>query len=218
MLQLPSPHSISTTDLNPKTIPLDTSLRTETNVTALSSWLEQLKNGNRKAREAIESTNERMASQENKKRRACNINLGDLVLLSTKHLLPERLTGARKFMPKFCGPFKVIRVITPVTFALDQPEPIRERKIHNAFHAKLLRSYNADESFGRESPKPSPLELTDGTQEYEVEKILKKRSRRGRTRYFVHWKGYPDSENSWIPEKNLHAPDLLSEFMQQANS
>ncbi len=159
-----------------------------------------------------------MASQANKKRRACNINLGDLVLPRTKHLLPEGLTGARKFMPKFCVPFKVIRVITPVAFALDLPEPIRERKIHNTFHAKLLRPYNADESFGREPPKPPPLELTDGTQEYEVEKILKKRTRRGRTQYLVHWKGYPDSENSWIPEKDLRAPDLLSEFMQQANS
>ncbi len=142
----------------------------------------------------------------------------DLVLLSTKHLLPEGLTGARKLMPKFCGPFKVIRVITPVTFALDLPETSRERKIHNAFHAKLLRPYNADESFGREPPKPPPMELTDGTQECEVEKILKKRTLRRRTKVLVHWKGYLDAENSWIPEKDLHAPDLLSELMQQANS
>ena len=159
-----------------------------------------------------------MAVQANKKRRACDIKIGAFVLLSTKHLLPEGITGARKFLPKFCGPFRVARAITPVTFALDLPEPLRERKIHSAFHAKLLRVYRSDDSFGREPPKPPPLELTDGTQEYEVEKILKKRSRRGRVQYLVHWKGYPDSENSWIPEKNLHAPNLLSEFMQQANS
>ncbi len=48
--------------------------------------------------------------------------------------------------------------------------------IHNVT-PKLLRPYNADESFGREPPKPLPLELTDGSQEYEVEKILKKRTR-----------------------------------------
>ena len=220
-----SPHATTTYSpfylnygFEPKTIPLDTSVRTETNVPALSDWLEQLRNANEKARKAIESTNERMAFQANKKRRPCPIRLGDLVLLSTKNLLPEGLTGAKKFMPKFCGPFKVIREITPVTFALDLPEPIRERKVHNAFHAKLLRIYHADDSFGREPPKPPPLELTDGTQEYEVEKILKKRSRRGRIQYLVHWKGYPDSENSWILEKDLHAPDLLSEFDRETNS
>ena len=31
--------------------------------------------------------------------------------------------------------------------------------------------------------------------------------------YLVHWKGYPDSENSWLPAKELtHAKELLQEF------
>jgi hypothetical protein len=33
---------------------------------------------------------------------------------------------------------------------------------------------------------------------YDVEKILKTRKRRGKTEYFVKWKGYPDKFNSWI--------------------
>ena len=220
-----SPHATTTYSpfylnygFEPKTIPLDASLRTETNVPALSQWLQQLKEASEKARRAILSSNEKMALQANKKRRPCDIKLGDLVLLSTKHLLPEGISGARKFMPKFCGPFKVTRVITAVTFALDLPEPIRERRIHNAFHAKLLRKYNSDETFDREPPKPPPVELADGTTEYEVEKILKRRTRRGRVQYLVHWKGYPNSENSWISPNDLHAPALLKEFNDRASS
>ena len=36
---------------------------------------------------------------------------------------------------------------------------------------------------------------------------------RGRkTHYLVKWKGYPTSDNSWEPEKNLNADKLIAEF------
>ena len=40
-------------------------------------------------------------------------------------------------------------------------------------------------------------------QDYEVEKILKTRTKNGKKEYFVKWLGYPGSMNSWIPEENL---------------
>ena len=36
-----------------------------------------------------------------------------------------------------------------------------------------------------------------------VEKILRKRKRKGIAVYFVKWKGYPDKFNSWIAESNI---------------
>ena len=30
--------------------------------------------------------------------------------------------------------------------------------------------------------------------------------------YLVEWKGYPTSDNSWEPEKNLNADELIAEF------
>ena len=38
---------------------------------------------------------------------------------------------------------------------------------------------------------------------YRVEKILRKRKRKGVVEYFVKWKGYPDKFNSWVPESNV---------------
>lgn len=46
---------------------------------------------------------------------------------------------------------------------------------------------------------------------FEVEKILKRRIKMGRVQYFLKWKGFPDTDNSWEPESNV-TKDLITEF------
>ena len=180
----------------------------------MNNWLQSLEASKRHAHNAIARANENMARYANKKRRPCHFRPGDFVHLSMKNFVPEGFTGAKKLMPKFCGPFKITEAVNDVTFRLDLPQPIRDRGIHNAFHASLLRPAEIDPDDSRENAPPPPV-LVGEHQEYEVEKILKHRSRRGRRQYLVKWLGFPDTENSWVTANDLHAPDLLSEYLKR---
>jgi hypothetical protein len=91
-------------------------------------------------------------------------------------------------------------------------------KIHPVFHNSLLKPYYETKEHGLNHEKPI-LEIVNGEEGYyEIKAILmawptcNKKS----TQYLIKWKGYPASENSWLPEKELtNAKELLNQFKQQ---
>lgn len=196
----------------PNVVPFDTLRSPNDKVPALAEWLSTLRTVHKNAADAIRKANVYRAEYANKSRRDCHISVGDLVMLSTKNLMPESYQGARKLMPKYSGPYKVIEAVTPVTFRLNLPQAVLGRKVHNAFHASLLKPFHADTQFGRSPNPPPPITLDDGSEAYEVERVLQHRTRRGRSQYLVKWKGYHDTENSWVSENDIDAPELLAAF------
>ena len=65
---------------------------------------------------------------------------------------------------------------------------------------------------GQKKISPPPIEVAS-EKEYEVEEILDRQERRGKTKYLVKWKGYMVEENTWEGMKNLkNAMEKVEEF------
>ena len=86
-------------------------------------------------------------------------------------------------------------------------------KIHPVFHVDLLTRYRETAAHGPNYKKPPP-DIINGKPEWEVEKIINSRYHRchKKLQFLVQWKGFPPSEDSWVPELDLSAPDLMNEF------
>ena len=119
---------------------------------------------------------------------------GDKVWLDSRNL---KTLYHKKMAPKREGPFEISEALGPVTYRLNLPITWR---IHNVFHAALLRQYRENEVYGANFTRPLP-ELEQGEEVYEVESILKHRKRGRKLQFYVKWKGYPITEASWEPEE-----------------
>jgi len=85
--------------------------------------------------------------------------------------------------------------------------------IHDVFHIDLLTPYRETDMHGSNYSRPAP-DLVDNEEEYKVEMILDTRQfgKRRKKQYLIKWKGYLDSDNEWVDQKDVHAPEAIREF------
>ena len=116
--------------------------------------------------------------------------------------------------PKREGLFVITEVLGPVTYRLQLPKSWR---IHDVFHAALLRPYRENETYGNNFTKPPP-ELVEGEEVYEIETILGHQKRGRGYQYFVKWRGYLITDASWEPEGSFsNDGDTLIRYKQRHN-
>jgi Chromo (CHRromatin Organisation MOdifier) domain len=121
-----------------------------------------------------------------------------------------------KLAPRCYGPFKVVKVISPVVYWLELPPTW---KIFGTFHASLLSPYRETEEHGQNFLEPPP-EVIEGEEEYEVEQVLGQRTHGHwkKKQYLIKWKGYSAAHNSWEPAENIHAPELVKRYLDQSRA
>jgi hypothetical protein len=96
--------------------------------------------------------------------------VGQKVWLDTRNM---KMNYHKKMAPKREEPFKVEEVLGPVTYQLKLPTTWR---IHNVFHAVLLKPYIKTEVHGENFSRPVP-DILDGEEVYNVETIFEHRKR-----------------------------------------
>ena len=187
--------------LPPISIPLSFE---HTKYPAIKERMKTLQKNREEALAAHELARSRMAE-----RKQCTFipfQLRQKVWLDLRHL---KTLYHRKMAPKREGPFEIIEVLGLLTYQLKLPN---SWKIHDIFHATLLKLYQETKTYGENYPRPPPI-LEKGEELYKVETILNHR-KRGRTyQFLVKWSGYPVSEALWEPESLFSDDgDMLTQY------
>jgi hypothetical protein len=150
----------------------------------------------------ISKMQERSTKYQNKKRKtAPQLKEGDKVYLLTKNLKTRK--PSKKLDHVKVGSFLIKKTKGLVNYELDLP---KDARVFPVFHISLLEPANST----------TPLQDTfyfhpQEEEQYEVEEILRQEGQE----YLIKWKGYPTSENTWEPKKNLNrCRNLLRKFHQ----
>jgi len=165
------------------------------------------------AQRKMQAAQDRQAQVANRQRRDITFSEGDQVLLSSKGLNPpSSSTQAAKLQPKYYGPFKILQVLSPVTYRLEIPG---HWQCHDVFHVSTLRQFFSD---GRHQPPPPPVDWDpDGTPNFTVASLRahrpKSAPKASAREYLVEWEGYPEEEWSWVPYRDIHHTSAFDAYV-----
>ena len=170
----------------------------------------------------IEKSQEKQRKYANNHRRDFEqLEIGDLVLLSTTNLKSTGPGRAEKLSPQRIGPFRITRVLSKLNYELDLPEMMNKK--YNVFHISLLTKYHPNDT-NKFPSRPTtitrpPPEVIDNDEVYEVEQILKHRYNGNKRQYLVHWKGYDIHESTWEPLSSFKFHrDLVNKYEQKVRN
>jgi len=176
-------------------------------------FVEKMKRIQEEAKVALGKAQEEMKKFVNRKHgEGKEYRVGDLVLLSTKDL-KWQMKGRRseKLTERFVRPYRVKEIISSNTIKLELPKSI---KIHPVVNISRVRLYKPQVEGQKKIPPK--LVIIEGEEEFEVEKILNKRTVRGKEKFLVRWKRYTVEEDTWENRENLeNTKELVEEFERE---
>ena len=180
-------------------------------------YLKEMKQLFQSAYENIEFAQQKMRENHDQGIKRSNIKVGDQVMISTKLTTPMHLQSRanKALQDKWHGPYKVLEIISNNAYRLKLPSTLR---IHPVISCTFIKPYASTNDFPHRIKELPPPIIVDNQIEYEVESIKNHRMRYNQYEYLTHWKGYPDSEDTWQKESDLiNAQELLNEYKTDNN-
>jgi len=118
---------------------------------------------------------------------------------------------SEKLTERFVGPYKVKGIISSNAIELELPNSIKIHPIVNVSGVQLYKS-----QVKGQKKIPPKLVIIEGEEEFEVEKILNKRTVREKEKFLVRWKDYMAGEDTWENRENLeNTKELVEEFERE---
>ena len=115
---------------------------------------------------------------------------------------------SEKLTEHFVGPYKVKGIVSSNAIELELPKSIRIHPVVNVSKVWLYKS-----QVERQKKILPKLLIIKGQEEFKIEKILNKRTIRGKEKFLVRWKGYTAKEDTWENRENLeNTKELVEEF------
>ena len=147
----------------------------------------------------------------NKRRQVAPFKAEDLVYLSAKNIsFPKGL--ARKLIPKFLGPYKVLRDYGNSSFQLELPPHLKRRGVHDVFHSSLLRIHipNDDRLFpGRMDTQIVGEDAKDN--EWAVDRIKSHSGTKTDAVFEIQWKS---GDVTWLPYYQITHLQALTDYLE----
>ncbi|CAI7888274.1 unnamed protein product [Closterium sp. NIES-53] len=190
------------------TVPTTTTL--DNPVPRSQTFVTELQEVRETAADAIRKANITSRKYTNLLRRELVLTTGQFVLLDMKNL---NLLGPSKLRPRFCGPFKILKMVTPVTTKLLLPDDWR---IHDAFHISLLRKFvPATTDIARQQAAPTARPVPEPT--LDPSKILAHRVRLDaagqHVDFLIRWTDRTSEDDTWVPSTSRDTSPLVGDYL-----
>ena len=118
---------------------------------------------------------------------------------------------ARKLIPKFIGPYKILRDYQNSSFQPELPPHLKRRGVHDVFHSSLLREHipNDDRLFPRRmDTQIGNTPETEG--EWAVDRILLHSGSKTNAVFEIRWKS---GDTTWLPYYQITHLQALTEYL-----
>lgn len=175
------------------------------------TFAQKMHNAIMAAHDSIIEARAKQTRSANRQRRPAPFSEGDLVYVSTKNLAVPK-GRARKLVPKYIGPYKVLRDFGNSSFRIELPANLKSRGLHDVFHASLLRIHapNDDRLFpGRLDSQVEYLGGTEG--EWMIERIKAHAGQGSGALFEVLWKS---GDVTWLPYDQISKSTALEDYLE----
>lgn len=124
--------------------------------------------------------------------------------------LPKGL--ARKLIPKFIGPYRVVQDYGNSSFKLNLPASLKRRGIHDVFHASLLRAHEPnDDRLFPGCLASQVADLDDKEDEWAVDCVTGHRGLGKHAVFEIIWKS---GDRTWVPYSSIAQTDALAAYLE----